>query len=155
MTTLLKGVDVRTLAMGLAVSRATNTLPQTATGNIFVVSGGRVIVRALVGEVTTVFGATVTSLSIGSTPTVGSASNTALGTLTAVTSLAVGGKIYANPGGATVVDTNGSGGLVMVQQGFLVPIGNVTITTNASDTGSAKWDILYVPLDPAAVVTAA
>jgi hypothetical protein len=155
MTTLLKGVDLRLISFGQAVSRATATLPQTATGNIFVVSGGRIALRALYGEVTTVLGATVTSLGIGVTPTVGSAANTLLANSTAVTSAAVGTHLVANPGGALGLDTSNQAGVVLQSAPFLVPIGNITITTTASDTGSVKWDILYTPLDAAAVVTAA
>lgn len=154
MPTPAQNTQIRNASLGFVTSRATNTLPQTATGNIFVVSGGRILVAAVVGEVTTVLGGTVTTLSIGSTPTVGSAANTLLGTATAVTSLAVGGKIYSASSGGVVVDTAGAGGVQQAAR-ILVPVGNITITTSANDTGSVKWDLLWAALDPGASVVAA
>jgi hypothetical protein len=38
---------------------------------------------------------------------------------------------------------------------FLVDAGSVTITTSATNTGSVKWDLIYVPYDTNATVAAA
>lgn len=154
MTYMLSTSGVRTALLGIKVSRATATLPQTATGSIFTVSGGRIVVTSLVGEVTTVLGATATTLKVTSTPTVGSAID--LSSATAVTSLQVGGHITlpSTVGSATVVSNAGAvaipGGLAV-----LVPAGSIQITTNASDTGSVKWDLTYIPFDDGVTVVAA
>ena len=50
------------------VAKATAQLPQTATGNIFTVSG-RVLVKKLIGEVTTVLTATATTVKVVFDPT--------------------------------------------------------------------------------------
>ncbi|MDX3759342.1 hypothetical protein [Streptomyces sp. AK02-04a] len=156
MTTLIQNKDVRLIAAGLAVSRATATLPASATGNIFVVSGGRILVRGLIGEVTTAVQNQACTLAIGTAPTVGTGSTSALGTATSIIAAPIGTHATANPGGATVVDlSTQAGALISVGALFVVPVGNITITTSATNTGSVKWDLLYVPLDNGAQVTAA
>jgi hypothetical protein len=157
MTTLIKNADVRTIAAGINVSRATAALPAGVAGSIFTVSGGRILLIALVGEVTTVLGATVMTLSLGVTPTVGSAAASVLGTTSAaMANSPVGTHIIANPGGAVVTDVaNQAGGTVLRSSWFLVPVGAVTVTPSATETGSVKWDLTYVPLDVGAQVVAA
>ena len=154
MTYILSPSGIRTAQLGVQVNRATATLPQTTTGSIFTVSGGRIVVTSLVGEVTTILGATVTTLSVVSTPTTGSA--VTLATATAVTSLEVGGHITlpATVGGAMVV-TNAGGVALPNALAVLVPIGNIQITTSASDTGSVSWSLTYIPYDDVATVVAA
>jgi hypothetical protein len=155
-TTLIANKDVRLIAAGIAVSRATNTLPASATGNIFVVSGGRILVRGLVGEVTTVVQNQACTLAIGTAPTVGTGSTTALGTASSIIAAPVGTHVTSNPGGAAVVDLSTQAGVLLSTAAlFVVPVGNITITTSATNTGSVKWDLLYVPLDNGAQVVAA
>ncbi|MEV5957297.1 hypothetical protein AB0M11_26610 [Streptomyces sp. NPDC051987] len=156
MTTLIKNQDVRTISGGILVSRTTNTLPASATGNIFVVSGGRILVRGLVGEVTTAVQNQACTLALGTAPTVGTGSTTALGTATSIIAAPIGTHMAANPGGATVVDLSTQAGvLISTAALFVVNAGNITITTSATNTGSVKWDLIYVPLDNGAQVVAA
>lgn len=156
MTTLIKNQDVRTIAGGIAVSRSTATLPASTTGNIFVVSGGRILVRGLVGEVTTAVQNQACTLAIGTAPTVGTGSTTALGTASSIIAAPIGTHMAANPGGATTVDLSTQAGVLISTVGlFVVNAGNITITTSATNTGSVKWDLLYVPLDNGAQVVAA
>lgn len=156
MTTLIKNQDVRTIAGGIAVSRSTATLPASATGNIFVVSGGRILVRGLIGEVTTAVQNQACTLAIGTAPTVGTGSTTALGTASSIIAAPIGTHMAANPGGATTVDLSTQAGVLISTVGlFVVNAGNITITTSATNTGSVKWDLLYVPLDNGAQVVAA
>ena len=156
MTTLIQNKDVRLIAAGLAVSRSTATLPASTTGNIFVVSGGRILVRGLIGEVTTAVQNQACTLAIGTAPTVGTGSTTALGTASSIIAAPIGTHMTANPGGATTVDlSTQAGALISTGALFVVPVGNITITTSATNTGSVKWDLLYVPLDAGAQVVAA
>src|SRR3954469_25486123 len=55
------------------VRKTAATLPATGNQSIFTITGGRVLVKALIGEVTTVNSATATNLKVTSVPTVGSA----------------------------------------------------------------------------------
>jgi hypothetical protein len=156
MSYILSPAGVRGAGLGVRTDRATAALPQTATGSIFTVSGGRIVLTSLVGEVTTVLGATVTTLTVVSTPTTGAA--TTLASATAVTSSAVGSwfTLPATLGSALVVTpVAGAVALPTRDLGFLVPVGAIQLTTSASDTGSVKWSLTYVPFDDAATVVAA
>ena len=155
MTTLIKNADVRTIAAGIAVSRATAALPASALGNIFTVSGGRILLVALVGEVTTAVQNQACTLSIGTAPTVGTGSATALGTASSIIAAPIGTHVGINPGGAAVTDLATQAGVAMPSAKFVVNIGSITITTSATNTGSLKWDLVYVPLDSGAQVVAA
>ena len=46
MTTMIANASVREICLGINVSRATAALPATALGNIFTISGGRIIAQA-------------------------------------------------------------------------------------------------------------
>lgn len=155
MTTYLQNSAVRLISEGILVSRATATLPATATGNIFTVSGGRILVVALVGEVTTAVQNQACTLAVGSAPTVGTGSTTALGTASSIIAAPIGTHFGINPGGATATDLATQAGVLMPSGAFLVDVGNITITTSATNTGSVKWDLVYVPWDNAASVAAA
>jgi hypothetical protein len=138
MSVLIQGSQVRQILIGTKVDRATATLPQTAQGSIFTVSGGRILLTGLVGEVTTATGATATTLKVTSNPTTGT--DVDLTSATAITSKEIGAQF-------TLPATSGSG--------LVVPVGTIDIVTSASDTGSVKWSLTYVPLDDGATVTAA
>lgn len=157
MTTLIKNQDVRTIAAGILVTRAAATLPQTATGNIYSVTGGRIMIVSLTGLVTVATGATVTTLSVGLTPASGTASNVALASATAVTSREVGTmcSIGSTPGSALVVGTNASSPVQCTgHAAWAIQTGTITATTSASDTGQIQWDLIYIPLDAGAQVVA-
>lgn len=153
MSVLIQGDQLRTLLYGTKVDRATATLPQTATGALFTVAGGRILLTSIVGEVTTVLGATATNAKLVSTPTTGTAvdlcavlavASKEVGTLFGITGLFSDALVGANAG-ASVVPRNA----------VVVPIGSIGLSTSANNTGSVKWSITYVPLDNGASVTAA
>lgn len=149
-------MGVRVALLGLKVERATAALPQSALGNIFTVSGGRVAITSVVGEVTTVLGAGANSLTIGYAPTVGVGDAAVLGAGAAsLATAAVGTHIGANPGGDVFVDLATQAGVALPNAALLVDPGSVTITTAGSVTGSVKWTLTYIPYDDAATVVAA
>jgi len=155
MTTIIKNLDIRTISLGINVSRATATLPATATGNIYTVSGGRVLLVSLVGEVTTIVQNQACTLAIGTAPTVGTGSTTAIGTASSIIAAPVNTHFSANPGGAVATDLATQAGVLVASTApFLIPVGNITITTSATNTGSVKWDFTYIPLDAGAQVVA-
>jgi len=156
MPTNIQNQQILRATTGFLVSRATAALPAGVKGSIFTVSGGRIQVKLLVGEVTTVLGATVTSLVIGNTPTVGSAVANSLATTAVITSAVAGTHLTASPGGALIItDIANANGVVVPTATFLCPAGGIDITPTATNTGSVKWDLWYVPLDPGATVVAA
>jgi hypothetical protein len=154
MGTLIHPEAFRALLYGLKVDRGAAVLPASGTGTIFTVTGGRVIVRGLIGEVTTVCDSTATTLKVSTAPTTGTAVD--LTTATAVTSKEVGSLITLplTLGGALNVQNAGAG-QIPGALGFVVPVGGITITTSATNTGAVKWTVLYVPLDDAGAVSAA
>lgn len=155
MSTLIAGNDLLTLAVGRRADRATAVLPATAYGALFTVATGRILVTGLVGEFTVVASGTATTVKVTGTPTTGTATDWS--TAVAVTSKEVGSMITlpAAFGGATVVNNAGAGGQLQVAAPFVAQIGTVGITTSATNTGSVRWSLFWIPLDNAATVVAA
>lgn len=154
MSVLIQGDQLRTLRLGRKVDRATATIPQTAQAPIYSITGGRVVVTALVGEVTTVIGGTATTLKVTGNPTTGS--DVDIATATAITSKEVGSLITLplTLAGALNVQSAGAGEIPGAL-GFLIPIGTLDIVTSASTTGAIKWSLTYFPFDDGAAVVAA
>ena len=154
MSVLNDGAAFLKALLGLKVSRATATLPQTAQGAIFTVGTGRVIVTSLVGTVTTATGATATNLSVVGNPTTGT--DVVLASVVASASKEIG-STFTLPvtfGSALQVQNAGGAGTPL-GTGFVLNPGTLDILTSASNTGSIKWDITFVPLDDGATITAA
>jgi hypothetical protein len=151
------GIARRLLTWGIKVEEPAAVLPATGTAHIFTVAGGRVIVTGLVGQCTTVCSATATTVSIGATPTVGTASATAFCTAVAITSVEVGTLVSLPAGakGALVVGTNaGTAVQVCGDSGYVVSPGSIDVVTSATNTGAFKWTLFYEPLDDGATVVA-
>jgi hypothetical protein len=150
------GRDLRKLLLGTKVEEPAAVLPATATGHLFTVAGGRVVVTGLVGQCTTVCTSTATTVSVGHTPLTGTASTTALATATAVTSAEVGSLVSLPvTKGALLVNVLAGGSAQAVGSGgYVVPPGQIDITTSATNTGAFKWTLTYVPLDDGATVVA-
>lgn len=119
-------------------------------------SGGTVLVEFLAGLVTTALGATVTTLSLGNTPTGGSAANTSIATAGTVTSKPAGTLFlptFASGVGSTPVIASGVQAQAGSTSSFLVPAGTITWTTSANDTGQMQWWLSYLPVDAGATVS--
>lgn len=145
---------------GVQVTGGAKTLPATTTGHLFTVSGGRVLVTSLTGVVTTAIQAQACTVSLGVTPTGGSAGNAALATATSVNGAAVGQNVSmpalsaASAPQALVVSALAlaipfnPGGIA------LVGAGTIDWTTSATNTGAVTWSLTYIPYDAGAAVTA-
>lgn len=154
MSTILQGNQIRQILLGTKVDRAAATIPQTAAQNLFSVTGGRVLITGLIGEVTTVIGGTATTLKVTNTPAAGTAVDYA--SATAITSKEVGAEatLPLTAGGGLVVNNAGGGGQFPGHAPYVAPVGTISCTTSASTTGAMKWSLTYVPLDDGASVTA-
>lgn len=155
MTTIVTGPAIRLIAVGTLVSRAAAALPQTAAQNIFSVTGGRILLTSLVGQVTTVIGGTATTVKITNTPASGTATD--LASATAITSKEVGTMIALNTtkNGALIVGANaGDGVLVGEINALLLQPGTLSYTTGGSTTGALSWTLTYVVYDTGATVAA-
>jgi hypothetical protein len=158
MTVSISNASVREVLAGILVSKAANVSPLVtgSTVNLFTITGGRILLVALIGEVTTIIQAQATVVQFISTPSAGSVINLS-GNTTDITGLEVGGRItLGNPpaAGTQVVKTNA--GYTNLQNAWtVVPAGTIGVTYGAASTGAVKYDLLYVPLDSAALVAAA
>jgi hypothetical protein len=159
MSVLIQGDQVRAVSLGIKVEKAAAILPATGLQTLFTVSGGRVLVTLLLGEVTTVFDGTVNSLNVVHDPTVGAVGD--LNAATVCTSDAAG-TLYTVTGiQAALMGTQKEGGTevpthvvaVAPLTPFVLPAGVTKLQTTATDTtGATKWTICYVPIDAGASV---
>jgi len=140
---------------GYPVFKAAQNLPQNATSTLYTVTGGAVLVTFMAGLVTTALGGTVTSLSLGNTPTGGANASASLATSAVVTSKAVG-TWYVPAWAAGVAGAPIQGNVVNANPSTfsaMVPAGVITWTTTASDTGQMVWYLYFLPLDTGAAIS--
>jgi hypothetical protein len=154
MTTMVQGSQQRQLVMGTKVDRAAAAVPTSAADQaLFTITGGRVIITSIIGEVTVVIGGTTPSMKLIANPTAAGTSSDICSAV-AITADAVG-NLYgvATVGGALTVLESVSG---TPTQGIVVKAGTIDCNISAADsTGSIKWSLTYVPLDDGASVAAA
>jgi hypothetical protein len=150
----------RKALFGLKVSKATAALPQTTVGNLFTISGGRVLVTGILGEVTTAIQAQANAIKLISNPTTGSSVD--LCATVDINALEAGGFLFltpdldATPFSVALGKQNaGAATFGFANVGLVIPVGAIELSTAASNTGSVKWDLTYVPLDDGAAVAAA
>jgi len=143
------------LTLGFRVDRATAALPATTTDEIFTVAGGRVAITMLIGEVTTVIQTQACNLKVTLTPTTGTAGDVADNLNISADEV---GTLYLVEGDGTALVGVTAGGSYFAA-GTPVPIvmaaGTIDIETSATNTGSIKWSIFYVPIDEGAYIEAA
>jgi hypothetical protein len=141
------------------VSKEALTVPASTTQQLFRVYGGRVKVKLLLGEVTTVIQTQTDNLKVSSKAL--DNTSTAIGTAVDVasnldiTAMQVGGLfVVEGDGTAGVKSTAGAAFLGTNSGEWIAPQGEIYLTTDATNTGAMKWDIWYEPLDAGAYVVA-
>jgi hypothetical protein len=153
MSVLNDAAAFRKALFGLRVSRATAALPQTTQSALFTVTGGRILLTSIVGQVTTVIQTQANATKLVSNPTTGTDVDLCatlditadqVGCLYGITGTLATAMVGANAG-ATVVQTNA----------LVIPVGTIDLSCAASNTGSVSWTLTYVPLDDGASVSAA
>lgn len=153
MSVLIQGAQLRMIGLGTKVDRATAALPQSTTGNLFTVTGGRILLTSIVGEVTTAIQNQANNTKLVSTPTTGTAVD-----ICAVLDIAADeiGCLYGITGVFSDALVGANAGATPIQQrATVVPVGNIKLSCAASNTGSVKWSMTYIPLDDGASVAAA
>ena len=140
------------------VKRAAKALPQTTNEQLFRVYGGRVIVKLLIGEVTTAIQSTDPVLSVDTSrlddagALVGTADVVAS---TIDTSSDEIGTIYVVEGDDSgLVSTQVAAHQTLNAREWLMPQGQIILVAGASKTGAIQWDLWYQPLDEGAYVVA-
>jgi hypothetical protein len=146
-----------TVDQWIQVTQPAVALPATTTGQIFRVKGGRVLVKSLVGEVTTVIQTQADNLKVTSkkldsaSVAVGTAKDIAADVN--ITALEVGSLYFVEGDGTAGVLSTAGGAYIGPNSGmWIAPQGEIYLTTSATNTGAMKWDIWYQPLDPGAYV---
>jgi hypothetical protein len=133
----------------VSVGKAT---PQTATANLFTVTG--TIVCSLVGVISTVLGAVAQHLNVGVTgsPTAIAANSTVALNATAAGAVIAMPQVLGGALPAPVIASGTPAGAMLLQ----VSNTSITLTSDASTTGNITWILSWVPLFPkknASVVT--
>jgi len=156
LTTLVDNTSLRKILLGTSVSKATAALPATTDAALFTVVG-QVLVTSLVGEVTTVIQTQANNTKLKFNPD-GTGADTDLCAVLDISADAVGTQ-YSLTG--TVADALSSGlwtlgpNLLIQAPGIYLNDGNIEIDCAATNTGSVKWDLTYIPYSTDAAVTAA
>lgn len=149
MTTMIQGDQVRSIQLGVRVTKATGLLT-VATLPLFTIAGGLVAVTSLVGRVTTAITVAGTT-AINANPTVGT---------TRVLAAAIDlGTTDTVAGETLVVDGAGTALAVSIQSMQRRPIyvetGQIEQVTATGADGQITWALTYVPIDTGATVVAA
>ena len=151
MTVMLDAASIRAVTEGILVERATATLPQGVAHALFTITGGRITVKALVGEVTGAIENLANNTKIKLNPTATGLDQDLCATLD-IANDAVG-ELYAITG--TVGDAMVSDLLIgngTLASPLVLSAGLIELDCGANNGGSVKWDIIYVALDTNATV---
>lgn len=135
-------------------ARATDTLPQTPDDEaLFSISGGRVMLMQIIGEVTVVIQTQACNTKLKFNPTATGA-DTDICAVLDISADAVG-TLYGITG--TIADAMIDGLLQVKRQvaPLILSEGDIEIDCAANNTGSVKWDMYWIPLDEGATVVAA
>lgn len=151
MTTMIKNSALRAVNLGRQSLRATAALPATATGALFTVAGGRILITQFIGVVTTSIQAQANAIKIVATPTTGAVND--LCATVDVNGLAAGGLLSLTGLAGDVMVKSTGGGISGLRNQIVVAIGVIGLNTAATNTGSVAWSMSWVPWDDAATVT--
>lgn len=136
--------------LGYRLDRATEALPATTDGALFTITGGRILLTSIVGEVTTVIETQANATKLKLNPTATGADQDLCAALS-ISADAVG-ELYTITG--IVGDAMRSD--LLIGQGMTNPLilseGDIEIDCAATNTGSVQWSMWYLPLDSGATV---
>lgn len=146
----LAGYNLKQLEPYKGIGVATNVavqpgkvLPATATGTLFTVTGA-VVCFGIIGVVSTVFAATAVNISLGVT---GNATALAANPAAAFNGTAVGSVVQlpSTLGGVLPAAVSAKGSAKGCDE-FILSNTNITVTTDATNTGALTWVLLWAPL---------
>ncbi len=136
---------------GMKTEKAAAALPQTAAGTLFTVTGGRILLTALFGEVTTVIQTQANNTKLTFDPTDAGATQDLCAVLD-ITADAVGTmySITGTPATAMQDSLNFLPPNKSLTQPIILKPGAILLDCAASNTGAAKWTACWVPIDGSA-----
>lgn len=144
---LRRGQALRKLQLGLKVEKVATTVPQTTSGTLFTVAGGRILMTGIIGECTVAVGAT-DNIKLIANPTLATAADTDLCAAVDMNTCDVGDllSITGAPGDNMLAAHKGS--VQMIEnKGIVLQEGTLDVHAHASTTGAFKWTMFYVALD--------
>ncbi len=152
MSVIIQGDEVRAIALGIKVSRATATI--AADQDLFSIDDGRVLLIGFVGEVTTAIGGGSQDFEIDLDPDDGG-TNVALSTILLVDGDVTGTQYSLNTtaGGVLVAELDVSYNGILATP-IILKEGDIVLDVTGAEAGSVKWDAIYVPLDDGASLSA-
>jgi len=158
MSTQLLARRQRELRYGLKVDKTSATLPASTVQSLFTVSGGRVIVTSILGEVTTAVQNQTNNTKLQSVPTTGSTVD--LCATVDIAALEAGGFLSLTPDldatpFSVALQKQNAGATTLQVCGIVIPIGTIKLSCSATNTGATKWSLTYIPLDDGAAVVSA
>lgn len=141
----------------IIVERATDSLPQTADEALFRITGGKVRIISIIGEVTTVIQTQANATKIKFNPS-GTGSDVDLCATLDITADAVG-TLYSITGTLATAMKSTSLWVVapadnIANSGIILAPGDIELDCAASNTGSVKWTIEYERVDAGATIAA-
>lgn len=163
MSVIIQGYQLRQIDLGTRVEKTVSN-PQTASSNIFTVTGGKVAITSLVGTVSTVQGATANSFNLTYTPSGGSAADIsaatvctsdAVGTYYTITGVAADLLSAQKVGGTEVPQVTYAPTPTFLTGSLVVGSGTMQLKASGSNTGATNWVVTYVPIDDGATLVAA
>lgn len=152
MSDFLEGKAARKVVNGIMVEKPAVAIATVGTKSLFTVVGGRVIVKTLLGEVTTGFQAIANACKFVHTPSGGLAVD-----LSAAVECNgdVAGTLYGVTGLPATDMTVTVGVAVCQAYDIVLKPGVIGFNTAADATGEIKATVIYVPLDDGAYIEAA
>lgn len=142
--------------IGLLGEKVERAAVVPATESLFTISGGRILVTSIVGELTAACDGNATSSKLQGNPTSGTTrdlctavniANYAIGDLIGISGVAADALLPP----ATAGSIEGMTVPVVLQEGTL----DLNLAAGGQITGRVKWTMRYIALDPGASVVAA
>ena len=152
MSTIISGDQLRTILFGTRVEKAYPTLA-VETKTLFNVTGGKVLITSITGEVTTAITVAGTS-KLQANPTTGTTSDLVAATDLGTTDTPAG-NILSFTGVKTDSIVHGPGSTPNLQRPIVVNTGTIEQVNATGADGGITWVLTYIPLDNGATVTAA
>jgi len=138
---------------GLRTFRGVANLPQTTQTPYFTVSGGKVLILDIIGEVTTIVEDAAVNAKLVSNPTVGA--DVDMCAQANIQADAVGTMLSVTGTLADALVETASGCFTAQADGIVVAAGTIDLYTDASKTGATKWMVRWLPIDSGAKVVVA
>lgn len=155
MSVIISGPQVRMIGLGTKVDKASATLPASTVQTLFTVTGGRILLTSILGEVTTIIQTQTNNAKLQSVPTTGTTVD--LSATADITALEAGAFLTITPDldatpFSVALQKQTAGAIAMPAMGIIIPIGAIKLSCSATNTGATKWSMTYIAYDDGATV---